>query len=296
METFPASRYLIPVIYFPGTGRFAMRWKAVLPLSAVFLGLLILSPARIASLASVAMAPQSSTAQPVVLELFTSEGCSSCPPADAFLKRLDDAGRVGDVEVIAIEEHVDYWDHLGWRDPFSSPEWTTRQEQYAKAFGRNGIYTPQLVVNGRNELVGSSEREALRSISSTAKLSDAAIRISAINLSSKSAELAITIEAPPSNLRSEDLWLAVTERGLSSSVLRGENEGRNLTHAAVLRSLTRVRIQDTGPSRTAEAKTSVPLERIWKRENLRIVVFLQEPKTLHISGAAASQLPASEIR
>jgi hypothetical protein len=255
-------------------------------------GILVLRPARIASLnAQATLAAPSSNTQPVVLELFTSEGCSSCPPADALLKKLDDAGRVGDVEVIPIEEHVDYWDHLGWRDPFSSHDWTARQEQYARALGRDGIYTPQLVVNGRNELVGSSEREALQSIASAAKFSDAVIRIPTINLSAQSAQLTITIKAPPSSLRSVDLWLAVTERGLSSNVLRGENEGRNLIHAAVLRSLTRVRIEHEGPSGATEAKASIPLNRIWKRENLRFVVFLQEPKTLHIFGAAASQLP-----
>ena len=87
------------------------------------------------------------TTAPVLLELFTSEGCSSCPPADALLKQLDDASRLDNVEIIAIEEHVDYWNRQGWTDPFSSPDWTRRQERYSEVFRRDGIYTPQLVVN-----------------------------------------------------------------------------------------------------------------------------------------------------
>ncbi len=125
--------------------------------------------------------PESADLQPVVLELFTSEGCSSCPPADAFLKQLDDAGRVNNVEIIAIEEHVDYWDHLGWRDPFSSHDWTARQEDYARSFGRDGIYTPQLVVNGRSELVGSSSREARQDIVEASKIPNTSLRLSTVD-------------------------------------------------------------------------------------------------------------------
>jgi hypothetical protein len=269
-----------------------MLWKVPLALSTVILGLFALRLAPASSLTARAhSAPGTSGSQPVVLELFTSEGCSSCPPADAFLKRLDDAGRVGDVEVIPIEEHVDYWDQLGWRDPFSSHDWTARQEQYARALGLRGIYTPQLVVNGRNELVGSSQREALQSITAAGKFSGAAIRISTVNVSAESVQFSIAIDDASPETHSAELWLAVTERGLSSNVLRGENEGRNLTHAAVLRSLTRIRTEHVGAPGSYEAKASIPLERIWKRENLRFVVFLQEPKTLHIFAAAASQLP-----
>ena len=228
------------------------------------------------------------TTQPVILELFTSEGCSSCPPADALLKKLDDAGRVDNPEIIAIEEHVDYWNRLGWTDPFSSPDWTRRQERYSEAFRRGGIYTPQLVVNGRAELVGSSERQVRQEILEAGKMSAAAVRISSVNLTANSAELTIALADLPSEARSAELWLAVTERGLSSNVLHGENEGRTLVHAAVLRSLSRVRSTTLDPSGSAELKTTVAISQTWKRENLRFVAFLQEPKSLHILGAAAS--------
>jgi hypothetical protein len=266
-----------------------MRWVIGFFLCVFVLALSSSLPLRVSGLG-----PQHSPAaakaptQPVILELFTSEGCSSCPPADALLKQLDDAGRLGDVEIIAIEEHVDYWNRLGWTDPFSSSDWTRRQERYSEAFRRDGIYTPQLVVNGGAELVGSSERQVRQEILEAGKITAATVRISSINLTSKSAELTFLLENLPREARSAELWLAVTERGLSSNVLRGENEGRTLVHAAVLRSLKRVRSPVAEPSGSAELKTTVAISQTWKRENLRFVVFLQDPKSLHILGAAAA--------
>jgi hypothetical protein len=233
--------------------------------------------------------------QPVVLELFTSEGCSSCPPADAFLKRLDDAGHLDNAEIIAIEEHVDYWDSLGWRDPFSSHQWTARQEEYARSFGRDGIYTPQLVVNGRSEVVGSSAREARQDIVEASKIPNASLRLSTVDVSAKSAEFSISMENAPAEARSAQLLMAVTERGLSSNVARGENEGRTLAHAPVLRSLTRLPFPSANSSGKTESKATVALDPSWRRENLRFVVILQASDTLHVLGAAAST-PAAVSR
>lgn len=229
--------------------------------------------------------------RPVVLELFTSEGCSSCPPADAFLKQLDDVGQTDNTEILAIEEHVDYWDQLGWRDPFSSHDWTERQEQYASAFHHDGPFTPQFVVNGRSELSGSSSRKARQDIAEAAKLPGADLRLTLNSVLPHSAEFSITVGSLPPEAHSAHLLLAVTERGLSSNVARGENEGRNLSHAPVLRSLTNVHLPKANPSGVSEINAKVTLDPSWKRENLRFVIFLQEPKTLHILGAAASTAP-----
>ena len=229
--------------------------------------------------------------KPVVLELFTSEGCSSCPPADALLKKLDDAGSLDNVEIIAIEEHVDYWNRLGWTDPFSSSDWTERQQHYSQTLRRDGVYTPQLVVNGHDEFVGSSERQLREAIANAEKVPAATLRFASVNLTSNSAELSIALEGVQDQARSSELWLAVTERGLSSNVLRGENQGRNLVHAAILRSLTRVRMASSANSDSANATKTIKLNPTWKRENLRFVVFLQEPKSLRILGAASAFAP-----
>jgi hypothetical protein len=271
----------------PGKGDH-MRRTAPLPVALVVFVLVVkvLSATRLP--ASNPIADGGTDRHAVMLELFTSEGCSSCPPADAFLKALDDAGHVNDVEIIAIEEHVDYWNRLGWTDPFSSHHWTERQQQYARSFRHDGVYTPQLVIDGRRQLVGSSSHEARQIIIDASKSPAAQLHFSVTDRSQKSANFTISVENSPPEAHSAELWLAVSERGLASNVLRGENEGRNLEHAAVLRSLTRIR--PLPGSSTSKTTGTIPLDVSWKRENLRFVIFLQEPKTLHIFGAAASTL------
>lgn len=270
-----------------------MRSKTSSAVSAVFLVVLTLTVLAVSRVhSSPSSASSSSAAHPALVELFTSEGCSSCPPADAFLKQMDDAGQVDGIETIAIEEHVDYWDQLGWRDPFSSHRWTERQQQYAEAVRRDGIYTPQFIVDGRSEMAGSSPRKARQDIVEASRISNADLRLAVLGVSQSSAEVLVTVGNIPPEARSPELWLAITERGLSSDVLRGENQGRNLTHAAILRSLTRIRNGTaSNSSGSVETKASVAFNPAWKRENVRLVVFLQDRKTLHIIGAAASSLP-----
>src|SRR5438094_8865768 len=126
-----------------------------------------------AALTSLPATSAAQTAQtnrtPVVVELFTSEGCSSCPPADALLAKLDELGGVGNAQVVALEEHVDYWDDQGWRDPFSSHDWTTRQLAYADVLGNRNPYTPQMVVDGSVEFSGGRVEQALQSIAAAAE-------------------------------------------------------------------------------------------------------------------------------
>ena len=225
---------------------------------------------------------------PVVVELFTSEGCSSCPPADRLLSRLEQTQPIAGAQVIAVEEHVDYWNQLGWNDPFSSPQYRARQNDYAIAFHAKDIYTPQMVVNGQAAFVGSDMSRAYREIGAAAQ-SESTL----VNLSSKPnprdpdlLDLSVQVSNPPSvKWRASNVYLAVTESGLSTFVQGGENAGRRLRHSAVVRSFGVIGRVDPKGANGGQLVSTLRLPREWKRENLRAVVFVQERGTLHIIGA-----------
>lgn len=229
--------------------------------------------------------------RPVVVELFTSEGCSSCPPADALLAKLDQQRHVGNAEIITLEEHVDYWDQLGWRDPYSSPQWTQRQQDYAASFKNDGVYTPQMVVDGRSEFVGSSQSQAHSAIADAGLQPKADVAISANQAAPSQIQLKINVKMLPAPASHDaQVWLAVTESGLHSNVLRGENAGEDLHHAAVVRSLRKVGDAKTNQESSFSGEQEVLLDAAWKTENLRLVVFVQDPKSRHILGAASVRM------
>jgi hypothetical protein len=254
-------------------------------LSVATLGITI----RRAENGAASAAPSATNSAPVVVELFTSEGCSSCPPADALLAKLDAEKRVDGVEIIALEEHVDYWDSLGWRDPYSSPLWTARQTAYAEAFRASGAYTPQMVVDGADEFVGSRERQARQSIRAAAQKPKASVSVESHEGRQPGAfQLKIAIQMLPSDVPADDtqVWLAVTETGLHSNVTRGENAGEDLHHAAVVRSLQKIGALGKS-SMPYTVESAIRLNPAWNREHVRFVVFVQDKKTLHILGAAS---------
>ncbi len=226
---------------------------------------------------------------PVVVELFTSEGCSSCPPADALLARLSEEQIDSNVQLIALEEHVDYWNNLGWIDPFSSRDWTSRQYVYAGALGNGNAYTPQMVVDGTVEFVGSHTKQARETIlraGSKTKISVSLEQVKpngadAANLSAKVGRLEGTTKADLA-----EAWLAITETGLHSAVTRGENAGEDLHHAAIVRSIRK--LGEAKPDREISfaGAANIPLKKEWKRENLRAVLFVQEKNSRRILGAA----------
>src|SRR2546430_4754730 len=152
---------------------------------------------------------------PVLVELFTSEGCSTCPPADSLLLRLEEQQRIEGAEVIAIEEHVDYWNHDGWTDPFSSSDWTLRQQDYASAFKIDGVYTPQMVIDGREQFIGNRVNGVSASIQKSAQRHKARVSISEIATTSKQAkQFQITVadlgDLPEGD--SGEVWLLITEK------------------------------------------------------------------------------------
>lgn len=227
---------------------------------------------------------------PVIVELFTSEGCSSCPPADQLLARLEAKQPVSGALIIPLSEHVDYWNRLGWTDPYSSRLFSERQGEYARAFSIDGPYTPQMVVDGRSEFVGSNGDQASRAIAEAAALPKTAIHIAPAEAESRGQiSLTVSIEALNSKPReAADVLLAMTESGLSSSVSRGENAGRRLTHTAVVRKLINVGVLETG--KTLTRTISIETDSAWKSENLRAVVFVQERDSRRVLGAASTQV------
>ncbi len=243
--------------------------------------------------ANVNAQPDSQETSPVVLELFTAEGCSSCPPADSLLLALQEKSRLPGAEIIAFEEHVDYWNEGGWRDPFSSPQWTQRQSDYQTTFGRryDAIYTPQLVIDGTQEVVGNKNSQVISLVTAAARQPKLGVRIvpGDVQKSSQAFSVSVSNAADGSNGDSADVMLAVTETGRESNVTAGENSGKQLKHAAILRHLEKIGTihAKNGPfSATPTAK----FESSWKKENLRVVVFVQDKKSHHILGAAEVKL------
>lgn len=209
--------------------------------------------------------------QPVLVELFTSEGCSSCPPADVLLGELSSGRLDSGVPVVALSLHVDYWNRLGWTDPFSSHAFTERQATYAKD---GNVYTPQMVVDGGSALVGSDRRRALEAIRAASLAPKTPL---ALTLAASAKDVTVKVSAPalPKGASKADLLVAVTEDGLVSDVARGENAGRKLPHSAVVRLLTRV---DRAKAGEALASSKIlKLDPAWRRDALRVVAFLQEP-------------------
>ncbi len=233
---------------------------------------------------------------PVIVELFTSEGCSSCPPADALLVNLEQAQPVEGAEVIALGEHVDYWNQLGWADRFSSEQFTERQGRYAQAFGLNSVYTPQMVVDGRTEFVGSSRGRAHAAIARALLEPKATMQITAApkEPSARPGELRLRVrlaELPALSAGdAAEVWLAITEGNLSSDVSRGENSGRLLRHTAVVRRLTALGKLDPQKPLEFRGETSLGLDGGWRRENLRAVAFAQERGSGRVVAAASMKL------
>ncbi len=219
---------------------------------------------------------------PVLVELFTSEGCSSCPPADALLTTLVHAQPVPGALVIALGEHVDYWDHGGWADPFSSHALTVRQNDYAASFHNSTVYTPQMVVDGHAEFVGSDDAKASATIANAARAPKAQVSVAP---GAEAGTVAVTVRGLPRLAPGEaaDVYLAVTEDGLRSQVRGGENAGRTLTHVAVVRSLERLGTAQAG--QTFSVQHRLP-PRETRGGGRNIVVFVQARSSRRVLGAA----------
>jgi hypothetical protein len=237
---------------------------------------------------------------PVIVELFTSEGCSSCPPADAVLERLQQTQPVAGAEVIALSEHVDYWNYIGWSDPFSSAAFSARQETYARALGQQDrVYTPQMIVDGQTEFNGSVMNKALEAIAKAARSPKADVRIVIPETKTQKDNQEIRFNVSVKNVPPVDrgdvaeVILALTEDKLSSNVTRGENSGRKLAHTAVVREMRALGRVDPA-TKTFDSEKTMAIADSWKRDDLRVVVFVQERAQRRVLGAAVLNLAAPQ--
>jgi len=225
--------------------------------------------------------------QPVLVELFTSEGCSSCPPADALLVKLDRDQPIAGARIVVLSEHVDYWNHLGWADPFSSAVFSARQEAYDQRFGLGGAYTPQMVVDGAAECVGSDAQKAASVIRQAAgEEPKVGIRISP----AASGNAAVTLEVdplPPGKIHQANIYVAHAADSGTSDVLRGENRGRTLHHVSIARD-----IQQVGSiGEQAMFKTQLPIRAANAPAGSRLIAFVQEAGNGRVWGAAMYEIP-----
>ena len=225
--------------------------------------------------------PAFAAENPVVVELFTSEGCSSCPPADALLVKLSQMGGANGPEVIVLGEHVDYWNYIGWTDRFSSPQYTWRQQEYEQHFGLASAYTPQMVIDGQRQLVGNDISGITREIDAASK-NEKPAKITLARLSGDAYEVSVRAGSGKGKV-----YLAVTEDGLSSEVKNGENGGRTLHHAGVVRELRTIGSLSKGEF---QGKVEVPVKHDWNPANLKLVVFLQQGDSGPILGATSLRL------
>jgi hypothetical protein len=218
---------------------------------------------------------------PIVVELFTSEGCSSCPPADAFLKELSAINGV-----IVLSEHVDYWNRQGWTDPFSSASFTERQQVYSQRLGSE-VYTPQMVVDGRKQFIGSDREAAVAALKEASHVSKADMAVSA---SVDGSRVAVHVNVTGGDPTPEaDVLVALTEDDLSTAVTGGENKGRRIDHTGVTRVLSTAGRTKRGAASNAFDST-LTLKSGWVPGHMRVVTFLQSRKDGAILGAASAPL------
>jgi len=202
---------------------------------------------------------------PVLVELFTSEGCSDCPPADRLLEQLDP-------RVVVLSEHVDYWDHEGWKDPYSSHESTLRQEAYARRFQIADPFTPQMIVDGVAQFVGSDAKRAVAEITKATERAKALVRVER-----HGSGIQVDVDGSPG---SAGVFLALALESGTSQVGSGENKGRQLHHVAMLRSLRKI----GSVKRGAAFSQVVPLPA--SAAGQRVIVFVQDGDSGPVLGAA----------
>jgi hypothetical protein len=226
---------------------------------------------------------------PILLELFTSEGCSSCPPADKLLEAMDQAQPIPGANLIVLSEHVDYWNQLGWKDPFSSAQLSGRQTVYAARLHRDGAYTPQLIVDGQAEMIGSDGPAVKSAIEKAMRVEKLPLKLSKPLREGDQVTVHVDIpNLPAAGKGTASIYLALADSRVQSSVAHGENAGKSLQHVAVVRTLTQAGRLKAGDSFSQDVRLPVPAGA--GANGLRVVAFVQDQKTGRILGVSVLRL------
>jgi hypothetical protein len=230
------------------------------------------------------------TRAPVLVELFTSEGCSSCPPADELLQLVDATQPVPGAQIIVLSEHVDYWNHDGWKDPYSSSFLTDRQSGYTHALGLNTPYTPQIIIDGAAELKANNTEEVIQALDKAAAAPKVPVKIAWVKVDDKTPGIIRAhIEADgTSEKHNADVFVAVALDHAESQVLRGENSGRHLAHVAVVQQI--VKVGKLEKQKTFAQDVEIKTKAGMNLANARIVSFVQESSFGKVRGSALERI------
>jgi len=231
---------------------------------------------------------------PIVIELFTSEGCSSCPPVDNWAAWIDRAQPVAGAEVIVLSEHVDYWNSDGWKDPFSSAQYSERQKEYVQALGLSGVYTPQLVVDGNDEMTLQKPADVKRTLDRDAHLEMLPVKVESVTVTpGQPGAVAGQVEVDATGEKhGGDVYVAVTMRRTLTDVLAGENDGKKLINVDVVRGLVKVGKLNKG--KTFDEPFRATLWPGADAGNVRVVAFVQESGLGKVVGAAMTEAAGQE--
>ena len=266
-----------------------MKIQRFSPLATPWLiGLFILSPIRSTAQRAVQTATQAAPSPPrtsVLVELFTAEGCSSCPSADLLLGRLEREQPVPAANIIVLEEHVDYWENGGWHDRFSSSQYTQRQKYYASLLKIENIYTPEMVVDGSVQFLGNDPAKALHSITEAARTPKIALSLTAPVLDGNHIGFSVSATSA-SPLPKGDLYAVLVENTASTDVHRGENKGRHLDHVSVVRLLQRIGKLEKIGSGSPVFQIKVPSNA--NLADMSLIVFAQDLDQGPICGAIST--------
>lgn len=251
--------------------------------TAILVGILMMFP--------LAMCAADAKPTPVLVELFTSEGCSSCPPADLFLQKLD-GQPVSGAELIVLSEHVDYWDHDGWKDPYSSTQVTNRQTEYGQRLDLDSVYTPQILVDGVRQASGNDIGAVGKAIQDSLQDGKVPIRVSGNVVDGKHLHINVQADELDKQVKSKsaEIFLVLALNHAESQVRRGENANRHLTHTAVVKKLVKLGKVEAGKNFSRDV--DLGLDSGADPANLRIIAFLQDRGSGRIVGAAMKKVDA----